>query len=546
MKIVFFGFIFLMCKVGFSSTEPQKETHLFKIGFEFQESHHMCPWAVEEPEIQSTPIFSLCLEGRTLWDLTIDWQDLEFVTHPIKNHEITILRIIMRSMQIACDALVSLNERATHATAITFSKWIKRFEEDLKGKNADHENLTLTIKKHDINSLSLGSFSFPVSYGSRFDFVFQPQVTIQHHLEDSISLCLGLFIEGVVYEGDKGRFDINKSNAKYLNNFIKHTTLFNKETPNNEGEVSLYSFLKKSSSLDGFLFLHMLTCIDLSQVKPPKEVACGDLDISKSTLQTRTMCLLHFASGQVNPKSSVNFMSRRPFSLMWQDIAHSQSYEDVLKEKVAQEFLNELRNKFEYINYGEIFFTEEGKRMDLTEYLFSTTFTDLNIHFLLRNGIISLEFVRMVYSDYVQNYFDEAVKSVSHPNEAQRCVFDKDQKTLKKVTIGHDLLSPPHLVSEKDSMGAYKDNSKIDRSYGEAVVEVRMIAGIPKSVLEKINRIVGCDYDNKMKGSFLSQDFSRDDNSKKKRDFQNDHYDLQTQAEGLFLYIKELINGGIQ
>lgn len=58
----------------------------------------------------------------------------------------------MRSIQIVCDALISLNGRSTHATVITFSKWIKRFEEDLKGTNANSGISTLTIKKHDINS----------------------------------------------------------------------------------------------------------------------------------------------------------------------------------------------------------------------------------------------------------------------------------------------------------------------------------------------------------------------------------------------------------
>jgi hypothetical protein len=32
------------------------------MGFEFQESHHMCPWAIEEPEIQSTSTANLALE----------------------------------------------------------------------------------------------------------------------------------------------------------------------------------------------------------------------------------------------------------------------------------------------------------------------------------------------------------------------------------------------------------------------------------------------------------------------------------------------------
>ena len=355
-----------MCKLSFAAASSEDQ-HLFQIGFEFQECHHMCPWAIEEPEIQSTPIFSVALGQRVLWDLTIDWQDLEFVTKPVTNSELNILKIIMQSIQIACDVLVGLNEKATSTHCVTFGKWIDEFSKQLAAdKNEAISSLSTTT--HSVKPFSLGSFKFPVYPQKRFNFIFQPQVTIHHHLEDSINLCMGLFVEGIKYDKSQGHIDIEKSNAKYLNPFIKMAhSLFKPK------DQKTFCFPKKSAREIGFIFLHMMTCIDLSHEKKPREVDCGGLNFKTATGQTKDMCLLHFGGGQVNAKSSVNFMSRRPFSLMWEAISQGRCYEDVLKGSVSKLFLDSLKSKFDQMNYGEIFFTDDGKRMDLTQCLFSSS-----------------------------------------------------------------------------------------------------------------------------------------------------------------------------
>ena len=92
-------------------------------------------------------------------------------------------------------------------------------------------------------------------------------------------------------------------------------------------------------------------------------------------------------------------------------------------------------------------------------------------------------------------------------------------------------------------MGAFKDDLQHDKKYGEAIVEFRGISDIPESVLKRIAKLVECEDEPEMKNNFLSQDFSLDVKSKVKRKFKNDQYDLQTQAEGLFLYITALLTG---
>lgn len=521
-----------------AATSSASTLSLFKIGFEFQESHHMCPWAVEVPEIQSKPIFSVCQNNRVLWDITIDWQDLEFVTMPIANHEMNILDITMISIQIACDALVELNERASSPVDVTFKKWVNYLEKLLQS----HDNQAikrLSIKQNLICSLSLGSFKFPAPYGSKFNFKFQPQVTVQHHLESSINLCLGLFVEDITYLKNRVVIEVEKSGI--LKDFITNTLLVSKENGHEDSVI----FQKHTTPQEGFLFLHMITCIDLSGEKRPKEVPCGDLDISRSTEQTQTMCLLHFGSGQVNAKSSVNFLSRRPFSSMWKEIAQDKKYADFLKEKVSNNFLSTLAEKFEQVNYGEIFFTEEGERMNLAQCLFSRTFKDPNIQFILEQGILTLEFIRILRVSFLENYFENMVKSVSNPEQTRRCVFDKETKTLRTTAVTHDLLSPPHLSSEKDSMGAFKDDSKHDPDYGQAIVEFRGISNIPQSALEQITALAECDDEPEMNKRFLTRHFNFDSTDRESQFCKNERYDLQMQAKGLFLYIEKLINGEI-
>ncbi|CAO5682674.1 MAG: hypothetical protein HEEMFOPI_01742 [Holosporales bacterium] len=530
MKKIFCLLFILMCKLSFAAAFSEDQ-HLFQIGFEFQECHHICPWAIGEQEIQSTPIFSVALGQRVLWDLTIDWQDLEFVTKPVTNNELNILKIIMTSIQIACDVLVDLNEKASSSADVTFSKWIKAFQKKLTN-NTDKSISCLIINTYSFNEFFFGSFKFPVYPQKRFSFMFQPQVTIHHHLEDSITLCTGLFVEGIKYGKNKGHIDIEKSNAKYLNSFIKMAhSLFIPE------DQKTFCFPKKSASEIGFIFLHMMTCIDLSHEKKPREVDCGGLDFKTATGQTKDMCLLHFGGGQVNAKSSVNFMSRRPFSLMWKTISQGRCYEDVLKISVSELFLDPLKSKFDQMNYGEIFFTDDGKRMDLTQCLFSSSpvLKDPNIQFLLQNGILSLEFIRKLRVCFLENYFDEIIKSISIQTSRKRCVFDKKTKVLKHEKVEYDLLSPPYLISETDSMGAFKDDSKHKTEYGEAIIEFRMIGNIPESTLTRINDDAS-PYSQKIKGKFLGGDLS---------EICRIDFSLQTQVIGLFSYLEKLIKGEI-
>ncbi|CAO4836667.1 MAG: hypothetical protein FADNKDHG_01625 [Holosporales bacterium] len=89
-------------------------------------------------------------------------------------------------------------------------------------------------------------------------------------------------------------------------------------------------------------------------------------------------------------------------------------------------------------------------------------------------------------------------------------------------------------------------NSKHESLYGEAIIEFRMIGNIPESVLRKISEYVKCEFEQEMKGNFLTRDFSLDTTNAKKLVFENDCFDLQTQTKGLFLYVTRLIKGELK
>lgn len=94
----------------------------FKIGFEFQEANHLCSWAKDMIDIQKKPIFTVSKNGRKLWTLVIDWQDLEFVTEPFTNNEWSELEECIESIELACNILKILIEK--YKKEVSFKKWI--------------------------------------------------------------------------------------------------------------------------------------------------------------------------------------------------------------------------------------------------------------------------------------------------------------------------------------------------------------------------------------------------------------------------------------
>ena len=62
------------------ATPPMK----FKLGFEFQEGSGLCPWALNQQNIQKKALFYFKDQAEKVrsWHVVIDTSDIEFVTRP--------------------------------------------------------------------------------------------------------------------------------------------------------------------------------------------------------------------------------------------------------------------------------------------------------------------------------------------------------------------------------------------------------------------------------------------------------------------------------
>ena len=552
--------------------------NLFKIGLEFQESHHLCPWAIDEKSVQNEPIFWVKRNGNPLWHITIDWQDLEFVTVPFSNLEEDLFNSAIETIQIACDALSQLSLKFIDISGgITFKKWRTHFQNELE---KIHKGLYTVDLAYAGDADSFGSIIFPFT-GNAFAAKFQPQVTIQHNLSHTIPLILGLCTSYLTVQNDFYCLDLDAKENPLILDVVRNCFL------TRINEHNQFTIPKQTSSEEGFLFLHMLTCLSLvSNVRleqNDQNRICEVLD-------------WHREDGQVNAKAHLSILSRRPFSMMWKDIKtqmpvvissmtdsmnvldlaestilsanmsaseqenammeessnfttvstssciHDLSYKHLLEEQLSQHFKTHLAQRFQWINYADIYFNKDGSRCDITSY-FPELHEDADCQLLLKNGIVSTSMIResrarkmsngqlSIMGDIFTNYFDDIVRSIDNL-QSHHYKLDEETMEIHQQSVSHDLLSPPYFLSKHDSMGAYK-STELNLSFGEAILEFRMIASIGDYACKQIQELMSEESEMEIRaGEFLSKINQRGIST------------LQDQAKGLFLFVKSIFDLG--
>lgn len=95
------------CTVSVIAMENQGNMP-FRLGFEFQMSGHLCPWANENDNLQKIPLFEMSYEGKKRWHVELDGSDIEFVTVPFSYKERNRLDKCMQSIKSAVDVLQNL------------------------------------------------------------------------------------------------------------------------------------------------------------------------------------------------------------------------------------------------------------------------------------------------------------------------------------------------------------------------------------------------------------------------------------------------------
>jgi hypothetical protein len=409
--IVFLFYSFLFCSSYAADAEELQK--LFKIGLELQESNHLCPWGIDEESVQNKPIFSVKKGDRHLWDITIDWNDLEFVTNPFSNLEEDLFDSAIESIHIACDTLSALSKEFKETNgSVTFKKWRVLLQKKLNDLYIDLYTVDFTF---DREGDALGSLMFPSTIDGSFTVKFQPQVTIQHKLTQTIPLVLGLCSSFLTQEHDGFCLNLGDPKDKQGIQQIIDEVINNCFPINTERQ---FECAKKTTPEKGFLFLHMLTCFGL--------VASID-STQEEDNRVRQVLDWYEESGQVNAKALLGILSRRPFSLMWNEIKPGQSYLPLLEEHLSVESRQSLSERFCCINYGELYFNQDGSRCNLAPYFPDLVDGSTN-QVLLEKGVLSTSMLRQstlqstTVTEAFSSYFDKMMRSI----DGDDCINDND------------------------------------------------------------------------------------------------------------------------
>ncbi len=456
----------------------------FKIGFEFQESSGLCPWAKNNKNIQNEPLFTLSIEHQKLWHVVIDTDDIEFVTQPFNNNEIDELNKCIKSIISTFNILKSLLYSSKKAS---FSQWVNCMKENFK----DTTWCVNTNSGYDL--VKDGIILLPLNHQN---FKFSPQVTIQHPLQFTIPLYYGLF-------GFDSNYMLNFNASFPLRNiFLDYI---------NEADYADKKELIKTISkgpmqkLNGLVFLHSHALVSMTP---------NDADDANLLQETQDHSI---DFNQFDAKMKLTLMSRRPFSSMFKDLKSDKNYSEYFlevmdKNDMYKEFY-EVPNLFNKTNYAEQFFSNTGEIQPL--YNFKNFLNpkiiqenEEKINYLLKQGIISTVMLRnfknniiiesdLTVSNLFENYYQMATKSVFEPKKTYIIDTNIPESPLKALDSEHDVLSPPMFLTLNDSMGKIKKDEEIDKNYGEAIIEIRSIRNVQGWFLKQ------CELDGKLTGRFL-------------------------------------------
>ena len=455
-----------------SSQSSNKPLMKFKLGFEFQDNNGLCPRAEHDFTLQKKSIFRVTESDKKdfLWKIVFDATDIEFVTKPFSYQQKDQLKISVETISKACKIL----ERMLNGKEeVNFCTWTQA----LKG-NTKFKNLKIIESKRfkKVADMLLESTV------DNIQIRFTPQATIQHSLEFSIPLYFGLF----GFNNLSGDLLAFSSSLPMKESFLKSQSEANFDLFRNV--TNFYS-----TKLAGLIFLHAQTIFGMT----PREEK-SDTDFLKETLQLLT------DFNQVDPKIGIKLMSRRPFSSMYNDIAQDSNYKSSFLKLMAENasFREDVK-LFNKTNYAEQFFhPETGGIISLEKFasFLKKDFYEENkttIDDLLRKGVISTAMIRNLQTDgdedsiltkivkKCNNYLQDCLESVSKPRERVEINLLLDTFINISSNYKHDVLSPPHFLEKDNAMGFYKNDKKIDKKYGEAIIEIRNISNVQSWFLKK-------------------------------------------------------------
>lgn len=472
----------------------------FKFGAEFQEISGLCPWALRDYNVQKKPLFSIRLRSsnRKLWELVLDTSDIEFVTNPFADNERELLGQCIHTTLASLNSLQALLDVGPVATFATWTTEIGKLLPPIYSLTYDPTYKLI----HDKN---LARPSFP--WRPRFS----PQVTIQHPLEYTIPLYFGLFGFSSEY------MPFFSASLPFREDFLKAQ----EDADSELFERFIHGYQQK---INGLVFLHALTLVRMGMTSSE--------DTTDAELLNETNQLLSSTS-QVDAKTKLILMSRRPFSAMFREIRLNADLPDnfgnyfnyFMNVMGANSSFRRISSQFNKTNYAEQFFDLQARaERSLIGFLpcFREPFLSDNrpmLKSLLEVGVISTTMLRNFRDDVRVNdphnlykgnscavvdlfkhnqLFNNAVYSVESPSATFR--IDSEHMRVQAVPSKFDSLSPPYFLLPDNSMGWFNgENADHEREYGEAIIEVRSISKVQAWFLKK------CGLDPELEGEFLKR-----------------------------------------
>lgn len=490
---------------GMDSEDLPSQDNLmkFKLGLEFQESSGLYPWEIND-NVQKKPLFFFHHEKVCLWHVVIDTNDIEFVTRSFLPHEKDSLRLCISSILTAVESLKAI---LLQSSTTTFHVW--KDDISLMHKSAE-------FRIEDNPKIDFEAVKEIIRPNDQWEPQFSPQVTIQHHLSITIPLYFSLF---GFESSDMLKFSASFPNRElFLAHYKKIELCGNaltackdcyEEFKTDEAERAYKAseenakklipklqsqlfrmYQKVCSPLDGFVFLHALTLVNMTPIDD-----IGDRQFLIEIMRNQQKYK------QIDPKIRLNLMSRRPFSSMMKDLRlEGVTYADYFKAAMQDRNFKfskifDVPGLFHKTNYAEQFFDQSGQVINLGDFsqFFQDDFFSNNkgvISSLLHQGILGTAMLRnfkphilttngLPIHSLFEDYYRLSIQTVTTPTK--RYVIDPINSGIIQVEMGeYDVLSPPWILHSSNSMGRFKEEEmeKQDMTYGEAIIEVRSIRSV--------------------------------------------------------------------
>lgn len=519
-----------------------------RVGFEFQLEGSLCsPWSLHQ-SLQKREIFCCEWNSRKLWHIELDGTDIEYVTEPHALQDTDTIKLCINSILEANKKLVEVVTRVDEHENASIGYWYDIFSQSYRKDGICICALPFLdgIKSQEIKQIP------------NWEPRWQPQLTIQHQLSKTIPLCRCLFresaviseivekdtpnslalnekssIAGLVFLQNHALQGIKRSFDSPLNEdtvFLKHVAVAVCQVRNDVGENrSLPDLLKDKKVVDlvnnpqlcavisnpmyALLRPSLLGYLELSR-SPQVKSLLSELSSRKDgyvdslLLMHKTLQDYNFAH-QFDAKRWTHFMSRRPFSIMYQDIINSQDHASLAAVHSYETYVD-LFNKSVKVasfslrtNYAEQFYDKNLDIMNLewlVHYfpielqgdllssvlkeglLSSCMLSCMNVEKAIADKVISSELgdmVKLIGNDAV--FYNKVLSSVQSPEKACFLSIEKHEEVFR-LNVEHrdsltDAMSPLFPLDLDDSMGRYKEASaQLEVStYGSAVVEFRSI-----------------------------------------------------------------------